>query len=528
MIELPHQNILLLKVYLYFRTILAILLAGMFYSSIADNILGTQNANLFYWVSSTYVALCSLTIVLMPAEKLVGSINRLIASLVLDIVTVILLLHASGGIDSGLGYLLLIFVAMGGIFIRGQRGIALAAMASLLVMGESIYSSQVIAANDRATFSAGSLGIMLFATAFAFQRLTETIRTSNLEAAAQAAFAEHLQELAQAIVTRMRTGILVVDDDGRIELINESALQLLDLPKDLNYRDRYLQNVPSLQPIAEMWQDTHQSGPPQVQELRIGQKARISLSTLDLGSRSRTVFYLEDHRVMTQQAQQLKLASLGRLTASIAHEIRNPLGAISHAAQLLAESPDIAPSDQRLTTIIHHHSDRVNQIVESTLALSRRKEPQAETLDLAQWLPRFTSQYKMGQNAQIEVHIQATQHLIKMDPTHLSQVLTNLLDNGLRYSRQATGEAKVLVWVAESENDDTTYVEIVDFGAGVEEQRRAQVFDPFYTTDAQGSGLGLYISKELCEINQASLSYRPDHLGRSCFRIDFTHHQRMF
>lgn len=523
-----QHNASLLKVYLYARTAVAMLLAGMFFLEIPGPIWGASHPALYLWTSASYVGICFLTLVFSPPYKLERSFNRLVGYLVVDVLAVLALIHASGGVDSGLGYLLLIFTAIAGVFIRGQLGIAFAAMTSLLVMGETVYLYQLNDADSKTVVSAGLLGILLFATAFAFQVLSEKVRTSNLEALAQARVAEHLQKLAQAIVTRMRTGIIVVGPNGHVELINESALQLLDMAPRAGYRDLTLDDVPGLDGVARQWRENTVSGPPQVIELRAGVQARLSVSTIDLGDTSRTVMYLEDHRVMTQQAQQLKLASLGRLTASIAHEVRNPLGAISHAAQLLAESPDIAAGDKRLTEIIHQHSQRVNQIVESTLALSRRKEPRAETLDMSLWLPRFITQFKAGVAVTVELVEAPEQHLIKMDPTHLSQVLTNLLDNGTRYSRENIGEAKVKVVLSKSHSDDTSYVEVVDYGKGISSEHLQHIFDPFYTTEEKGSGLGLYICKELCEINQASLHYRQAAHGGSCFRIDFSHHQRMF
>lgn len=528
MSPLPHHDKTLLRVYLVFRATLATVLAGMFISDEGSNILGTQSPPLFFWASLGYVAVCLTTLFLSPAAELVRSFSRLVLSLVTDAVAMLLMLHASGGIESGLGYLLLVFVAIGSIFIRGQLGIAYAAMISLLVVAESVYMAEVSSANSQAIFSAGSLGALLFATAFAFQSLTEKIRASNLEALQQAQVAEHLQRLAQAIVARMRTGIVVVDGQGRIELINESALQLMDLPRALDQRSLCLKDIPPLAEAFDYWR-AHPAAPAvQILPVRAGQEARVSLADLDLGTSKRKVIYLEDHRVMTQQAQQMKLASLGRLTASIAHEVRNPLGAISHAAQLLAESQQIAPEDVRLTEIIEQHAKRVNQIIESVLTLSRRKEPRPELLDLSVWLPRFAQQFSHGQPADIQLKIPEDTHWVKMDPTHLSQVLTNLIDNGLRYSRAATGEARVEIAVGKTENDDVTHLEVIDFGEGIAESQLAHIFEPFFTTSERGSGLGLYISRELCEINQASLHYLRDHLGRSCFRIDFSHHQRIF
>ncbi|MCR6651077.1 MAG: ATP-binding protein [Cellvibrionaceae bacterium] len=527
MLNVQH-NPTLLKIYFYFRTVLAFFLLGGYLISESNQFFGTLYPNLFLWTLLAYLGLCLFTSVFAKPHKLVNSFNRLAASLIVDVLAIVLLIHASGGIESGLGYLLLVIVAMAGIFIRGQLGIAFAAMTSLLVIAETLYLFQLREIDSKGLFSAGFLGVLLFCTAYAFQFLTEKLRRSNLEAEAQAAFAAHLQRLAQAIVARMRTGILVVDSNHRIELINDSALRLLDLARESDYHDLGLASIPPLASLVSDWQTKSRSGPPQVLELRAGQPVRIRLSMLEFGTSTRTVIYIEDHRVMTQQAQQLKLASLGRLTASIAHEIRNPLGAISHAAQLLAESPSISKGDKRLTEIIHQHSQRVNQIVESTLALSRRKEPQPETFDLNHWLPRFVNQYRTGQNVAIDLEVGTGQHMVKMDQTHLSQVLTNLLDNGLRYSRLHTGTARVLLRIGKSRHDDISYLEIIDYGPGISDDLLQHVFDPFYTTEERGSGLGLYISKELCEINQASIHYHRTADGMSCFRIDFSHFQRMF
>lgn len=528
MVKVQH-NPTLLKIYFYFRALLAFFLMGVYLIAASRDFLGTLSPELFLWTVLGYLSVCLFTLVFAQPHKLTHSFNRIVTSLIIDVLALVALIHASGGIESGLGYLLLVVVAVAGIFIRGQLSIAFAAMTSLLVIAETFYLFQIHAINSKALFSAGFLGVLLFCTAYAFQFLINKLHTSNLEAAAQAAFAEHLQRLAQAIVARMRTGIIVVNNDTRIELINDSALRLLDLPVGTDYRNLRLTDISALAHLINNWQQNPQGGPPQVLELHAGQQARVSLSTLELGASNRTVIYIEDHRVMTQQAQQLKLASLGRLTASIAHEVRNPLGAISHAAQLLAESPNISGADKRLTEIIHQHSQRVNHIVESTLSLSRRKEAQPETFNLNQWLPRFVTQYSTGQNVMVELDIDNNErHLVKMDQTHLSQVLTNLLDNGLRYSHQHTGVAKVLLKVSKSRNDDISYLEVIDYGPGISNDRLPYVFDPFFTTEERGSGLGLYISKELCEINQASLHYRRTEEGLSCFRIDFSHFQRMF
>lgn len=523
-----QSNAALIRVYLFFRFALVIILAVTFLYSPKDRFLGNYSPDIFVWTAITYFFICLITLVLTPIREPLRRLVWVYVSLCVDVFCMVLFLHASGGLDSSLSYLLLVFIAISGIFVQGRLGFGFAALTSLLVMGESLYITLIEDGNQKSIFSAGTLGILIFATTYAFQLLSEKIHSSNLEAERQANYAKHLQKLAQSIIKRMRTGILVVDERGSIELVNESALQLLDLPLEVDYRDVNIHEITALSHLVEQRLENQNGAPPTVMELRAGQEARVSLSILNLGEASRTVIYLEDHRVLTQQAQQLKLASLGRLTASIAHEVRNPLGAISHAAQLLAESEELPEQDKRLTDIIQQHSQRVNHIVESTLSMSRRKEPQAEILNLTQWLPKFISQYSTGQRVKIDLDIEYNEHMVKIDPTHLSQVLTNLLDNGIRYSEFATGRSEVQLVVRQSKNDDTHYIDVIDFGEGISKEKILHIFDPFFTTDKKGSGLGLYISKELCEINQATLHYRRTEQGQSCFRIEFSHHQRMF
>lgn len=518
----------LLRVYLYYRFILGALLFTMFFSGVASDILGSSSPQLFHWAAITYAGLSLATLVLVRIDSLQTSVNRLFAFLIIDLIALILLIHASGGIESGLAYLLLVNTAIASMFVRGQLSFAFAALTSLFVIGETVYLSQLGLSDSRSIFSAGLLGILIFATALAFQYFTNKIRISDIEAASQAQYAEHLQRLAQLIVARMRTGIIVVDEENRVELINQSAIKLLGLPPHDNHTHKSLDTISNLAGPLTAWRDNPERGVPRHHTLRAGQEVRLNFAVLDTGAETRTLMFLEDHRLLAQQAQQLKLASLGRLTASIAHEVRNPLGAISHAAQLLAESSHIHESDTRLTEIVYQHSRRVNQIIENTLVLSRRRNPSPEIIEFSTWLPRFINEYSAGKDVQISLTVEPQNLVAKIDPVQLNQVLTNLCDNGLRYSKLHTGKAHITIQAGMDKNEDTAFLAVIDNGPGVEDARVHQIFDPFYTTDEEGSGLGLYISKELCEINQSTLHYQRTSNRKSSFRIDFSHYQRTF
>ncbi|TVZ38378.1 two-component system sensor histidine kinase PilS (NtrC family) [Alteromonadaceae bacterium 2753L.S.0a.02] len=521
----PHSS-QVVQVYLYYRLIVSVLLWLTFILGSADDILGKQMPQLFRLTSISYSLICLATVFAFRPSSLTTSVKRISLLLLIDTVALFTMIHASSGINSSLSYLLLINVAMASIFIRGQMAFAFAAMTSLVAIGEALYISEQRGDISNQLFAAGTLGILIFLTATSFHYLTEKIRKSDIEAAIQAQYAQQLQQLAQHIVTRMRTGIIVVDQHNKVQLINQSALQMLDLPNN-NYMGRGLAEFSNIEALLEDWRLATQTSMPRVHTLRAGQDVRISFARLETADEERTILYMEDHRSLAQQAQQLKLASLGRLTASIAHEVRNPLGAISHAAQLLSEIDYLQGTDQRLIEIILQHSARVNQIIENTLVLSRRKEPKPENLELAEWLPRFINDYQTVKKASVGFVVNSGSIHAKFDPTHLTQVLTNLCDNGLRYSEMHTGKAHIEIHAGIGDNDESAYMDVIDSGPGVDESLLEQIFDPFYTTDEKGSGLGLYISKELCEINQATLSHFKTNDNKSCFRINCSHHQRM-
>ena len=241
------------------------------------------------------------------------------------------------------------------------------------------------------------------------------------------------------------------------------------------------------------------------------------------GAQQDSLLFFEDSTEIQRKAQQLKLAALGRLSASIAHEIRNPLGAISHAAQLLSESQDLDSGDKRLSDIIQNHCVRMNSVIENVLQMSRRKTAELKKIDLNDFLKDFVEEFSVGysEHCQIDVTNYPGTINVDFDPIHLSQVLGNLCQNGLRYSAKKTGSHKVSIVVGIEGLSGVAYLTVIDFGAGVPNDLVGNLFEPFYTTETSGTGLGLYLSKELCEANNAKLSYSNSDVRGSCFHITF-------
>jgi two-component system sensor histidine kinase PilS (NtrC family) len=235
--------------------------------------------------------------------------------------------------------------------------------------------------------------------------------------------------------------------------------------------------------------------------------------------------FLEDTSVVAERVQQSKLAALGRLSASIAHEIRNPVGAMSHAGQLLRESPTLGPDDRHLTDIIEKNAVRVSQIIENVLQLSRKDSTRQQRIDLASWLGTFLTEFR--ETLQLEdgrIALEATVPglEVQFDPSHLHQVLWNLCDNALKHA----AAVPVLIRTGRIASTDRPYLEVVDRGTGIDPALAERIFEPFFTNGAGGTGLGLFISRELCQTNGGLLAYEARQGGGSIFRVIFADPQR--
>lgn len=514
----------LLRVYTYYRTLLGSLLLLMFYGHVADKVFGQDNPDLFLYTTIAYTAFNGVTLAVLLRVTLSPPQKQLFILLLIDNISIILLMHSSGGASSALGYLLLIAAAASGMLLRRRLAIFLAALASLGVIAESLYrvATNTIVDDANVFFAAGALGAFIFMSTIIFDYLTTKIQTSNTEALNQAHQAASAQQLSQQILERMRTGIVVLDKDNNISLFNHAAAKLLALE---NHNPPQLSQIPALEEKVIHWQKTQRNTVPLLRDVtHNNDEIKVNFAKLDANENSSTLIFLEDNRTITQHAQKLKLASLGRLTASIAHEIRNPLGAISHASQLLGEDNNLPASDMRLIDIINTHTKRVNQIIENVLQLSRRRIAQPQVIRLDVWLYKFVQDYttlKSENTKPIIDCVISDSIMAKFDPSQLHQVLSNLCDNGLRYSTPPENCAPLVIEAGIY--NQQPFIKVIDFGPGVIEEQAGHLFEPFFTTENTGSGLGLYICKELCEANQALISYTHTNEGLSCFHIQLAH-----
>lgn len=537
--DISNNSYGLLRIYTYYRVALGSLFLLLYTTDLLDDVPGEFNRSLFLYVTSIYTGLNILILLRLWVSRVEPTTVQIMFFLMIDVMALTTMSYASGGIQSGIAYLLIITTATGAIFLRGQWSFSIAAFAALATLAEGIISNITSKADTADLFSAGALGILFFATVILFHYLTQRIHESTAEAKDQAHLAAKAIDISQQIIARMRTGVIVFDAEQNIQLINVAAEKLLGLDIHTpNLEEANLQTLSDIPVVATHFENWLQFPNRQLKPIVIEDsksEVRINFAKLSEPTNPGTLVFIEDHRQLAQEAQKLKLGSLGQLTASIAHEIRNPLGAISHAAQLLAEAPDLNPADQRLLDIIVNHTRRVNLIIENTLQLSRRSQSQAEVVNLVEWLPKYIEDYKLTNQQQVRpeidleiIQLEEQSILAKIDLNHLRQVLNNLLDNGLRYSFKKTGHYHMELILSTLHSTELACLKIIDDGPGISDEHVDHIFEPFYTTENSGSGLGLYICRELCQLNQAALTYYKNDAQQSCFQINFAHAQQVF
>ncbi|WP_232465256.1 sensor histidine kinase [Oleiphilus messinensis] len=516
----------LFRIYNHYRVVVGLILVGSLFFFTQPQVNQFQHLFLFEIGSICYLAL-NIFIAFLLLAGLKPSIEHVLFSMIIDVLILNGLLYSSTGTSSGIANLIIISVAAGNILLYGKPGVFLAALSALCTLSIAIY--MVIQHNREPSeiVQSGILGIIYFAAAFILQNISRRISASEKLAQLRAKNIAELEMLNHQIIQRMQTGIIVTDEFGDLRMMNHAASLLLEPSSDA------VQPTPTTLPIELKQRLDHWRLEPQVRtEPFKSQSSRTQVQAnftrLDKDQGHDILIFLEDTSKVAQQAQQMKLASLGRLTAGIAHEIRNPLGAISHATQLLSESVNLDPGDKKMTDIILRHANRMNGIIENVLQLSRRKQPDQQILELNTWLQEFIDDYLAsgGIEADITFKPESENAYIRFDSSQLEQVLTNLIDNGLRYSKQKTGKSTITLEVGSTTNTDKSFINIIDQGPGISSDNIVHVFEPFFTTNSSGTGLGLYLSREICEANQAHLDYINDSETNSCFRITFAHYKK--
>ena len=502
-----------------YRAFEATVLAGLCFSPFAEKVITLVSP-----LTAKAVALAYLfgAVSLFAYGRFVGPDSRahIVLGLSLDVLAALTAMTAINGFESGIATLLLVNISCGALMLPARPAILFAALASVAVVGAFGITGTGI--GEPELWSEGAL----FAVGYiAATLLCQVLRRQMVDTYSLAQRREidlaNLTQLNDLIIRRMRTGVIVVDSENRIHRINEAAWQLLGNPSPT--RKELGDVAAELSRRLYHWRTHHKVESVPVALAEGVPEVIPRFVRLATGDEASVIIFLDDISLLSRQAEQLTLSSLGRLSASIAHEVRNPLTAISYSAQLLSESRDLPEPDQRLVDIIRTQCVRMNAIVENILQLSRRERSRPDRVELASWVVAFVEECRglqpLGQDELRAVPAPSRDLWTLVDPGQLHQIVWNLVQNALRYGRLPQEPARVSIAARRLNDNGPPVIEVIDRGPGIPKRVAEQIFDPFFTTHEHGTGLGLYIARQITEANQATLDYVPVAGGGSCFRI---------
>lgn len=426
---------------------------------------------------------------------------QLTLQVLIDIAAVSALLAAAGGVGSGLAVLLIVSLAAASLVGRGRLVLFYAALATLAVLATQIRGVLAYQADQNSLVQAGFICAGFFATAILARLLGQRVMINEDLARRRGIALDNQIRISQRVVERMQDGVLIVDREGGIVRSNPGAQAMLGLPAGVAVPD-LAAVAPALAAALAAWQ----GGAPALEAPFASADGRELSARFEATSSSdgEVLVFLEDVGRIKERAQQLKLAALGRLTASIAHEIRNPLSAISHAGELLREERRGEMQD-RLLRILNDNVGRLDRIVRDVLEIGRQSRPEPEAIELAGFCRNFVERLVATEHLAPDVVavLADGETAFCFDRAHLDQVLWNLVGNALRHAGRMPGAVRLRL--AAGNADGRVELHVEDSGPGIPEAVREQVFEPFFTTHHQGTGLGLFIARELCAANGAGL-----------------------
>jgi len=511
------------SVYNIYRLLLASLLLLLHYAGATAFWISSLQDWLFIFGGWLFLVFALIGIIQQWVTERCVTESQITTHLMVDTLALTLIMHASGGINSGMAAMLALVSATGAIMLRRQLALFVASVATISLFAEAYLLAVFEGVSlTRNLFNAGLMGSLCFFIAVTFAYLSERIRTSQSQVDEFAKEVQNIYKLNELIVARLRTGLTVLSAAGEVKLANQAAKRLLGIDSQ---GPMVIDDSAELFDLLQRYKQDRDDNSNIVQPSNTGAPVKISFSPIS--DHGELLVFVDDVRQQRQLAQSLKQRSLGALAANIAHEIRNPLSAISHSAQLLQESEKLDNDDKQLSGIIVKHTARVNRIIENVQKISRREPPARDRVDLNEWLRGFVAHFKeLHGEAIIDVDNCETPLEVNVDTSQLTQVVRILAENAIRHSAKDAGEYYVKIETTTDSSFETALLRVIDSGAGVAPADRLQIFEPFYTSEDGGTGLGLYIAKDLCELNQAQLSYHPTENNESCFEILFSHPNR--
>lgn len=454
-----------------------------------------------YWVFS-------FSVLLLHAVRPVFGGSTLAAQSTLDIVILAFIMYASGGYRSGVPFLMMTSIAGAGLVGAGRTVLGAASVATITVLTEQSFRVFDLegSVSDFPQVAITCTGF--FAVALVARMLSRRALANESLAAERGERLARQMHVSARIIEDMQEGVIVIDPCGLIRLANPRAEALLGV--------RLEAGRPLAAVAAEMAEAIETLHDRDRIELSVPGGGRLQLRRHLTAVGGDFILYVEDMDSALARARQIKLAALGRLTANIAHEIRNPLSSVSHASELLLEEKR-AETQERLARIIHDNASRIERIIRDVLEVGRRDRVAAETIELREFCRSMLGE-RISQRPDARDFIRlesAAEFQVRFDRVHLYRILTNLLDNASRY---CSGSAGSVVVAIHAQDDSHVVLDVRDDGPGIPPDDRSKLFEPFFTSHPSGTGLGLYMARELADANDAVLEL-IDSMAGAVFRL---------
>lgn len=491
-----------------YRTVSSLLFLGLGSVALWRHEMLVERTGPYFTLATVYLVLAISFVMLARGERSLFHL-QLSAQVMVDACMIPILGYVLGGLGGGMPLLVLVSLAGAAIIARGRLVVFYAACAAVILLFIHTLSVFYGESSSNDYLQIGLICCAYFATALASHRLARSARASEELVRRQAVDLANLAEVNQAVLKDLQQAVLVVDRNLRIRHSNPRAIELLGpLPPDPEGATLARYSPELAQRLAAWTAGDPEGASASLQAPANNRELRPRFASIGGELRQGVSVFLEDVTEAREQARQGKLAALGRLTANIAHEIRNPLAAISHAAELLAE--DAAQRDPvalKLLRIIHDNTQRLNRLVNEVLELNRRDRASPEAIDADSWFAEWRESFCASEQVPPEwVVLELAPGLrMRFDRNHLHQVVWNLVRNALRFCQGRPGSVRICLERAPGTLG--LQLDILDDGPGVPPDQVNQLFEPFFTTDSQGTGLGLYIARELCAANGATLEY---------------------
>lgn len=489
-----------LRYFSYYRLIVAGVFLATIILSDGSLTVGSQDPKLFFWVCVAYLILGIAALLLQRQWRRAFNL-QLTLQVAADVLFLTLLLFASGGAKSGLAMMMLVVLVGAGLVGQGRMVLFYAALATMALLLEQAYRVLLFQGEVGDFFRTGLTSMGFFGSAIVARLLASRVMMNEDLARRRGIELADQMRISERVIRDMQDGVLVIDAAGHVRQSNPQAAVLLGLPVPMP--TMLAACSPSL---AHEYLARRMRGIESETVMRVPETGRaLRVRFLPQGEGGNAVIFLEDIGRLQQEAQQLKLAALGRLTANMAHEIRNPLAAISHAAELLNDEPPSAGTG-RLVRIIGDNTQRLNRLVAEVVELGRRDRASPERINIQEFFRQLLDEMSLRapDNTNRIVIDFPEGASVCFDRGHLHRVVSNLLDNALRYASLRHGAVRVTLEAGRTQN--RAGLHIIDDGPGIDAAVRTQIFEPFFTTRTSGTGLGLYIARELCEANGARLS----------------------